>query len=416
VARGPRPLAAGRRGRPARDSGSGTADSGPGTLRSAITRLDANTSTRQLVIDFNIPTTGPGYNSTTGLYTISLKSALPNITHPFFLDGQSQPGFATTPVVVLDGSGITGAVNGLTVDETAGTFSSFAAKVRGLSLQEFDAVGIEVNDQNTGTSTQVTLLNNQITGDSGAGGILVSPGTNINSFTFRQNQITVIQGGTGVTASTGGTSTTFILTGNRIIARGGGDGIDVSENGSSTDTLTLSGSRVACTAGGNDAVVSGSDTSNSITFKKNTLKTNTGGNALVSTVSSSTSTSWTIKGSTFNPNGQGTGLSLQGGSTFQALVQGTNFNNNNVGVSVNGDGTTAGTVDLGLGPLGSQGNNNFSTFTAATATSYAIGLFSVASSYKMDAKSNQFTVSPPTVIADGSDDTAAGGSGTIVTS
>jgi hypothetical protein len=142
-----------------------------------------------------------------------------------------------------------------------------------------------------------------------------------------------------------------------------------------------------------------------------------GGNALVSTVSSSTSTSWTIKGSTFNTNGQGTGLSLQGGSTFQAVIDaGNNFNNNLVGVYVSGDGTTAGTVDLGQGPLGSSGNNNFSAFTAATATSYAIGLFNVSSTYKMYAKNNQFTVSPPTVIADGSDDTAAGGSGIIVTS
>jgi hypothetical protein len=74
-------------------------------------------------------------------------------------------------------------------------------------------------------------------------------------------------------------------------------------------------------------------------------------------------------------------------------------------------------VDLGGGSLGNTGGNDFRSFTTATATSYAIGLFNVASTYSLDAKSNLFSVGDPTtVIADGSHDPAAGGSGTIVTS
>jgi len=98
---------------------------------------------------------------------------------------------------------------------------------------------------------------------------------------------------------------------------------------------------------------------------------------------------------------------------FQAVVQGNDFHNNRVGVSVTGNGATAGNVDLGGGSLGSTGGNNFKSFFVPTPTSYAVGLFSVASSYIMDAKMNLFNPPPP--IADGTHDTKAGGSGSIIT-
>jgi hypothetical protein len=76
---------------------------------------------------------------------------------------------------------------------------------------------------------------------------------------------------------------------------------------------------------------------------------------------------------------------------------------------------TAGNVDLGGGTLGSTGGNDFTSFVSASATSYAIGLFNVSTTYSMDAKSNFFLVPPPTVIADATHDPAAGGKGSIIT-
>ncbi len=48
---------------------------------------------------------------------------------------------------------------------------------------------------------------------------------------------------------------------------------------------------------------------------------------------------------------------------FRADVEGNDFHNDAVGVSVVGDGAHAGTIDLGGGALGSQGGNNFRGFT-----------------------------------------------------
>jgi len=96
------------------------------------------------------------------------------------------------------------------------------------------------------------------------------------------------------------------------------------------------------------------------------------------------------------------------------LVQGNDFRNNLQGITVQGDGSTAGTIDLGGGPLGSSGGNNFQDFTTATGTSWAIGLFYVSPSYTVSARGNLFSVNPASVIADGSHDPAAGGSGQII--
>ena len=167
--------------------------------------------------------------------------------------------------------------------------------------------------------------------------------------------------------------------------------------------------------GGDDVSVVGTDASNTIKLSNNTLKTSGGGDALYAGVKSSKLTSWTISNNTFSTNGQGDGLNLVGGATLQAVVQGNNFSGNKVGVRVTGDGTTAGTVDLGGGSLGSTGGNDFTSFKTATGESFAIGLFHVSSGYTMYAKSNLFSVPATSVIADGSHDPAAGGSGTILT-
>src|ERR1700722_19370078 len=63
------------------------------TLRSAITAVNADTGPD--VIDFNIPG---------GAATIAITSALPAITTPVTIDGTSQPGYAGSPLITLDGT------------------------------------------------------------------------------------------------------------------------------------------------------------------------------------------------------------------------------------------------------------------------------------------------------------------------
>jgi parallel beta-helix repeat protein len=81
-----------------------TADSGPGSLRDAITQVNADTSHTLYTspsnsnvdeIDFNITAasdTGGGYNATTGVATITLQTALPTIRNAVIVNGYSQVG------------------------------------------------------------------------------------------------------------------------------------------------------------------------------------------------------------------------------------------------------------------------------------------------------------------------------------
>jgi nitrous oxidase accessory protein NosD len=182
-----------------------------------------------------------------------------------------------------------------------------------------------------------------------------------------------------------------------------------------TDKLNISGNTIHASGGGAGIRTQGSATSTFPTFIGNKVFATSGGDALVLQLSTSSKTAARVQSNILNTNNMGVGLLLQGGPMFQAVVQSNDFHNNRVGVAVIGNGATAGNVDLGGGTLGSTGGNNFKSFLSATPTSYAIGLFHVASSYSMDAKLNLFTPPPPTVIADGSHDTPAGGSGSIIT-
>ena len=110
-----------------------TNDSGPGSLREALN--NSNTTPGVDVITFNIPGAGP--------HIITPALALPTITDPVIIDGTTEPDFAGTPVIVLDGSGAPGG-SGLVL---AGGNST----VRGLVITNWTGFGmlIETNGGNT---------------------------------------------------------------------------------------------------------------------------------------------------------------------------------------------------------------------------------------------------------------------------
>jgi trimeric autotransporter adhesin len=112
-----------------------TNDSGPGSLRYAMTSANANESGPN-TIDFAIPDTGVQTN--TGVQTISPISALPTITNPVVIDATSQCLTCTGPSIQLDGGAIAGAgVSGLLI--TAGQ-----STVRGLEITGWGNRGIEL--------------------------------------------------------------------------------------------------------------------------------------------------------------------------------------------------------------------------------------------------------------------------------
>jgi MBG domain (YGX type)/Right handed beta helix region/Matrixin len=99
------------------------ADSGNGSLRQAIT--NANTTPGTDTVVFRIGT---------GLQTISPTSALPTITDTIIIDGTTQPGFAGTPLIQIDGRNAGAALAGLDV-------AAVNSIIKGLIVSDFNTTG-----------------------------------------------------------------------------------------------------------------------------------------------------------------------------------------------------------------------------------------------------------------------------------
>ena len=127
-----------------------TADSGPGSLREAITL--SNTTPGFDDILFAIPGTG--------VQTIALEAPLPAITDSVTIDATTQPGWSGSPVVVIDGSNAGPHADGLVI---ASSDPIAASNVLALGVQNFHGNGVVI----TGNGNLVALM--EISGNKGNG-------------------------------------------------------------------------------------------------------------------------------------------------------------------------------------------------------------------------------------------------------
>ena len=114
-----------------------TNNAGAGSLRDAIT--NANATVGHDTVVFNIP--GPGVK------VINVLNALPTITDQITIDGATQPGYAGSPLIEIDGAGVSsfsGNGHGLVINAGGST-------IRGLAIGRFPDFGIVLNncDNNT---------------------------------------------------------------------------------------------------------------------------------------------------------------------------------------------------------------------------------------------------------------------------
>ncbi len=105
---------------------SNTSASGPGSFQQAI--IDANATNGLDTIVFQIPGAG--------VHTIAPTNALPPITDSVVIDGTTQPGFAGTPLIELNGSSA-GNNDGLRLQVGSST-------IRGLAINRFAGTGIHL--------------------------------------------------------------------------------------------------------------------------------------------------------------------------------------------------------------------------------------------------------------------------------
>src|SRR5688500_169139 len=102
-----------------------TTDAGAGSFRQAM--LDANANPGLDTIQFNIVPGGP--------QVIAIAGGLPQLTDAVVIDGTTQPGFAGTPIVTIDGNNM---LNGIRINGPS------PSTVRGLVIVDFATTGIEV--------------------------------------------------------------------------------------------------------------------------------------------------------------------------------------------------------------------------------------------------------------------------------
>lgn len=153
---------------------SNTNDAGPGSLRQAI--LDANANPGEDTIVFAI--------AGAGVHTVSPLSALPAISEAVSIQGESQPGFAGSPLIEISGAGAGTGVSGISVAGDGVVVSRLALdgfSGDGISMQGGDSNWLIQNTVagNGGNgialdgSTRTQVNGNNVTGNA-ANGILVT--------------------------------------------------------------------------------------------------------------------------------------------------------------------------------------------------------------------------------------------------
>jgi hypothetical protein len=258
-----------------------TNDSGLGSFRQAL--LDANANVGTDTITFNIPGSG--------VQTISPLSPLPVITGSAIIDGATQPGYAGTPLIELNGSNAGAVVNGLHI--TAGN-----STVRGLIINRFGSSSsgggagiilqtngnniVEANyigTNNTGTAAAGQFAdgifvsassNNRIGGVSAAQRNLISGNGRIGIYLLNGSANTLIQGnfiGTNAagTAALGNGSHGVMIQGaanntvggtaagaGNVISGNAGSGVEIDQAGATGNIVQ--GNFIGTNAAGNAAI------------------------------------------------------------------------------------------------------------------------------------------------------------------
>ena len=111
-----------------------TADAGLGSLRAAMYYVTDHPGS---VVQFNIPTSDPGYSN--GVFNIHLTGHLPTlVTNGMVIDGSTQPGFTSKPLIVVDASQI------IPETFTSDTLLIYSAnnQIKNISLHGFNWNGV----------------------------------------------------------------------------------------------------------------------------------------------------------------------------------------------------------------------------------------------------------------------------------
>jgi uncharacterized repeat protein (TIGR01451 family) len=232
-------------------------DSGPGSLRQAITDANATAGANVINITFSIPAAG--------VQTIAPISALPNINHAVLIDGYSQPGTSQNTIANSDNAVLLIEISGANVPNGSGLIvAAGGTTLKGLIVNRFtnailagntgiiisgnwigidatgkaaaaNLVGVAVGGSNNQIGGATPAARNVISGNTGAGIGLNAGSNNLVQGNFIGTDITgtVALGNKNAGISIGASNNTVggTMPGTGNLISGNGDGVLIANAG-----------------------------------------------------------------------------------------------------------------------------------------------------------------------------------------
>ena len=359
-----------------------TNDSGAGSLRQAI--MTANGLAGTDTISFNI--------QPAGVYTITPLSALPDVTDPVIIDATTQPGFAGTPVIELNGASAgQNFVSGLAIKGGSST-------VKGFVINRFTYAGVLLMSANN--TVAGNFIGIDVSGNAKqVGNVSLSNNTGVVITSGNANN-NVIGGTTAAARNVISNNQTGIdiccqdhQNGNKIVGNYIGtnaSGTAALRNGSNGIRIdTAPNTIVGGTTPGERNVISGnlvgislSDDIAGTLIQGNYIGTKADGTSALGNDYAGIYTSYGVTGATVGGaaagasnviafNGKGNagdgGVSMTNGLPFTpgksvTVSQNAIFSNNGLGIDLNNDGVTAN--DVGDGDNGPNDLQNSPVLTS----------------------------------------------------
>jgi parallel beta-helix repeat protein len=250
-----------------------TADTGPGSLRDAITQVNADTSHALYAspsnsavdeIDFAITSTsdtGGGFNAANGVATIAPLPALPVFSNAVIIDGYSQAGASPNTLTAGDNAVLKVELNGaqeplnltgvnpnptVAYDGIGLSITGGGSTVRGLAVNGFSVSGIWLHDSGGGDTIAGNFIGTDVSGTVARPN---SWGPNFSYAGGLQNNAVVLYGGGG-NSTIGGTdpASRNVISGNAF------DGLYIDSN-----AVTVAGNFIGTDATGGASLGNGGD-------------------------------------------------------------------------------------------------------------------------------------------------------------
>ncbi|HEX6623850.1 MAG TPA: Calx-beta domain-containing protein [Pyrinomonadaceae bacterium] len=348
------------------------------SLREAINA--ANNSTSRLnTIRFDI-------GGTSHVKTISPASALPAVNGQVVIDGTTQPGYAGTPLVELNGAGAGAGANGLTLKGEGST-------VKGLAVNRF-GVGISLGG-NGGHTVRGNYLGTNAAGATGIGNVVgvamagSAANNTVGGATAAERNVISGNRGNGISIRDAGSTGNkvqgnFIGTdpsGNSILANSGtGIRIDLDAANNVIGGASV-GERNVISGNGSSGIFIAGAHGNQV--EGNYIGTNAAGTGGLGNTFSGVhigadSSSNSVKSNTIAFNTR-EGVFVQSG-TANHVVSNAIHSNGGLGIDLGADGVTPN--DAGDGDAGANNLQNFPVLTSAT---YAGGRLAIAGTHDRSA-------------------------------